>query len=219
MLPQSEFYGDEAIARAKREHEHPTRSWYHDCQQFTRTRFGVGPGAATAKKAWLTNDKRHTSWPPPPAVPVYFQLDNPWWHATISNHTRGDVWSNDILRPGKIDLVGIGFIESNWGAHYLGWTEEINDVYIYDGRVVIDISNVIHAVKTGGHLYRGIEFKKALAAEVGRGRMVMDSHVMGGGVKEQIGKLQKKWYGFSTGIPGPKLIVKLADKHNLKAVA
>jgi len=218
-VPESEFYGGEAVARAAAEHVHPTRDWTRDCQMFVRTRYGVGPGSATARLGWLSAENKHTSYPPPAAVPVYFWMNNIFWHATITADHSANVWSNDILRRGKIDKVGIGFIESRWGARYLGWTEEINGVQVYDGRTVIDISNVIYAVRNGTHLHNGPEFKKAVAAEVGKGQMNLDSHVMGGGVKTQIGKLQEKWYGFHTGIPGPKLIVKLCDKHGMKAIA
>lgn len=199
---------------AASEHYHPTRSWYRMCLAYTHDCFGVGALYGRAITAYYNTNHRHTSWPPPKAVPV-------WWAGGRDGHVAfslgdGTCWSNDYYRVGKIDRVGIHTISAGWGYHYLGWSEDINEVRVYTPHwPTIDISNVIHATRYGGDVRNGLLLKKAIVSEVGRGNMGLGSDYLGHHFRNRYRLLQRKWYGTGDGIPGPVSLTRLCKAHNL----
>lgn len=120
-----------AVRTMRERHQRGETGWGNLCQKAVRTALGAGPGAASARIAWLTTPAAHKRpWrggkkTPPFGVPVYFKLDSPYWHAALSAG-RGYVWSNDIIKRGRIHKVSIAKIEQRWNAEYLGWTTHIN---------------------------------------------------------------------------------------------
>lgn len=112
-------------------HLHGPAVWHNLCQKGTRTALGAGPGAPSAKAAWLglegTGDRRryNPEHPPPFGVPVYFSMNTPYWHATISAG-KGFVWTTDAVRNGRYDKVSIGWLERRWHCKCVGWTTSIN---------------------------------------------------------------------------------------------
>jgi hypothetical protein len=84
----------------------------------------INPGYPSALAAWQAQkpEWRHPGdRNVPPGALVYFS-GGQYGHATFSaggNH----IYSTDILRRGKVDLVTIETIERKWGLKYLGWTD------------------------------------------------------------------------------------------------
>lgn len=206
--------GQSALNWASNQHYHPSRDWTRDCLMFVRMSFNVGPRYGSAITAYYNTNSRHTSWPPPKAVPV-------WWAGGRYGHVAlsigdGTCWSNDYVRRGKIDRVRISSITNGWNYRYLGWSEDINEVKIYvPAQPILDISNVVWAAKNSGNAVNGAKLKKALAAEVGPGSMVMTSNRLGRAFRAQYKKLQVKWYGTGDGIPGATSLTRLAGRHGL----
>jgi hypothetical protein len=118
-----------ALEYAHDQHLHGSPIWAGLCQKAVRIALGAGPGAASARLAWLDlpDEDRHGvgGKHPPAGVPAYFRLDTPYWHVALSAG-KGLIWSTDILRRGHWDKVSIPYLERRWHAHYLGWAESIN---------------------------------------------------------------------------------------------
>lgn len=123
-----------AIQAARYEHEHGEPVWRNLCQKFTRSMLGAPGGAPSARVAWreLPASRRRDvgNRMPPAGVPVYFQMDTPYWHAALSAG-RGFIWSTDIIRRGQVDKVSITYLERRWNATYVGWATEINGVRVW----------------------------------------------------------------------------------------
>ncbi|MDA5284758.1 peptidase M23 [Streptomyces sp. Isolate_45] len=56
----------------------------------------------------------------PPGALMYWDTGIEWGHVAVYLG-NGEVISNDIRRPGYLDIVPASLIESKWGAKYLGW--------------------------------------------------------------------------------------------------
>lgn len=127
--------GTAAIRWAEEQSRNPSRNWFGLCQMFTRMAFGAPGGAKTAALAWANNGGQHPGdLNPPPAVPVYWTGGSSGaGHAAVSAG-GGNIWSTDIKRHGKVDLVSIAYLNSHWGLPYAGWTEKINGVKVYKGQ-------------------------------------------------------------------------------------
>lgn len=111
----------------------PTQDWYGLCQRFTRLALSCPQGAPSAAAAWddVPEDLQHTWYYPPVGVPVYWSGGKTGYgHAALSDG-NGQVWSTDILRKGKVDLVHINLIHNRWNLTYLGWTETCNGTVVY----------------------------------------------------------------------------------------
>lgn len=117
---------NQAEAYAQHQHISPTRNWTNDCQMFVRQCVGAASWATSARKAFnaIPLSHRHTSFPPPPgAIAYYGNSAYGNGHTAFASGTKGYVWSNDIRREGKIDLVGWNVFSSAWGLKYRGWID------------------------------------------------------------------------------------------------
>jgi hypothetical protein len=96
--------------------------WRKLCQKFVRTALGLPATAESAAVSWeeTPEEYKHTG-PPPAGVPVYWSPN----HVALSAG-YGYVYSNDIRRKGKIDIVPIEMIEQKWGLTLLGWSSWMN---------------------------------------------------------------------------------------------
>lgn len=103
------------------------------CLANVRKAYGIGaeyPSAITAFDA-VPSEYTHTWYNPPAGVPVFWSGGSAGdGHIAIADG-NGNVWSTDIKREGKWDLVPIAEIHSNWGLKYEGWTEILNGVRVY----------------------------------------------------------------------------------------
>lgn len=192
--------GREAVQWAANQHVNPSRSWLGLCLMFTRSAFNVGARYGTAETGWYNTKKRHTSWPPPPGVPVWW-TNGRYGHVAVSAGD-GYVWSTDWLRPGKVDRAPIRSITSNWGQTYRGWTEDINgvDVYSPPKLPVVDASNIARATRLHLSPPQGLLLKKAVAREVGQGLMGLKTPKLGRTFRRRYKLVQKKFLE-SQGVP------------------
>lgn len=123
-----------ALKKVAAESAHPTQVWAGLCLKMVRTMFGAAASSPTAYDAWkaIPSKYTHTWYNPPAGVPVYWKGGSQnAGHIAISDG-HGNVWSSDIKRHGKVDLVPIGLIHSEWNLTYLGWGEMVNGVRVYD---------------------------------------------------------------------------------------
>lgn len=119
----------EAVAVARRY----TR-WPHGyCAAFVQKVYGHGWVGSSALDAWHRATHKHTSYPPPAGVPVYWDAKgrNPYGHIAVSLG-GGKVRSSDFPRSGAVGTVDIRWIERNWPntGRYLGWSDDIAGVII-----------------------------------------------------------------------------------------
>lgn len=183
--------GQPALDYAQQQHLHRSRSWYRDCLYFVRSCFNAPSYYGRAEWAYYGAQDRHTSWPPPPAVPVFW-TNGTYGHVVISAG-HGYCWSSDFLRYGYIDKVRIASITSGWGQHYRGWSEDINRVRVYHSDWwTLDISSTIHAARHKTAIPNGEKLKQAIAKEVGMGEM-KKNNTLGTGFREQYQKVQVKY--------------------------
>ncbi|MFK0142550.1 peptidase M23 [Streptomyces murinus] len=116
----------EAIAWAKAHSgAHSADDWYQRCLAFTATVYGWSYSGVVyaidhykVVPASMRHDgDRH----PPPGALMYWDTGHRAGHIAVYLG-NGKIASNDILRPGYIDVVDAGLVESKWGAKYIGWT-------------------------------------------------------------------------------------------------
>lgn len=119
-----------SLAYAAKEHVNPSQGWARLCLAFCNYAAGAPHLGGTALDAWNRAGKAHQHgyYNPPAGVPVFW--DGGSGHVAWSDG-KGNVWSNDILRAGKIDLVPIALIAKKWGKKYLGWTDTLNGKSVY----------------------------------------------------------------------------------------
>ena len=103
------------------------------CLQNVRGAYGIGAKYPSAIAAWngVADKYVHTWYNPPAGVPVFWSGGSQGFgHVAISDG-NGNVWSTDIKREGKWDLVPIAEIHTKWGLNYEGWTELLNGTRVY----------------------------------------------------------------------------------------
>ncbi len=116
----------QAIAWAKRQSGANSKAlWYQRCLAFTANVYGwsfSGVQYAIDHYKVVPASMRHDGdRHPPPGALMYWDTGHRAGHIAVYLG-EGKVASNDILRPGYIDVVDAGLIESKWGAKYIGWT-------------------------------------------------------------------------------------------------
>lgn len=115
-----------AKAFALNQHLHPRPGgWFNQCQKFSRQCVGAPPFGTSARKAFnaIPAANRHTSSPPPPgSIAYYGHADRGAGHAVFVVE-GGRVWSNDILRRGRIDRVAWDIFIPKWHLPYRGWID------------------------------------------------------------------------------------------------
>lgn len=123
-----------AINAASAEIIDGTTNWRGMCLKFVRTTLGIPSRDPSAIVAWRRTHPadRHGGKTPPPGVPVFWKVGQ-YGHVALSAG-RGRVYSTDIVRSGRVDLVAIDTITKRWGAEYLGWTETLNGQRVISNR-------------------------------------------------------------------------------------
>lgn len=120
----------QATSAAATEERSASRDWTGWCLKFVRIMLGVAASAPSAITAWNMANYRHTTGTPPKGVPVFWRIGE-FGHIALSDG-GGYCYSTDIVRRGEVDRVPIAKIRSRWGATYLGWTEDLNGVRVYN---------------------------------------------------------------------------------------
>jgi hypothetical protein len=116
---------EQAKAFAMREHQQPTRNWFNLCQMFSRQCVGASAFGVSARLAFndLLSRHRHREGPPPPGSIAYYGRGDCGSGHAVFVVEGGKVWSNDILRAGKIDRVDWDVFIARWGLAYRGWID------------------------------------------------------------------------------------------------
>lgn len=203
---------EQALAAAKREHDHPTRSWVGWCLVFVRTMYGIGAKHPSAAAAWNASKRKHrttSSRDIPRGVPV-------WWtggsggfgHVAISTGS-GRCWSTDYARRGKVDHVKIDDITRGWGLRLVGWTDDVNDVRVYSSALnKLDPRNYGMGKRNSAVKW----LKSRLAAKGYRKGLLLTSSTYGAGTRARVRDFQRAqgWRGSDAdGIPGPETLRRL----------
>lgn len=154
--------GRRALAWMQAQHNKPSQSWARKCLSAVRQSLGVPGGVYDALTSWAGTKKRRGLGTPPPGVPV-------WWGGGPNGHIAlsaggGMVWSNDIRRKGKIDMVPINEITKKWGKPYYGWSEDVNGVDVYNPKANVSTQGA-QAAASGTRMDVQSVFK--LARDVG----------------------------------------------------
>lgn len=113
------------------------------CQLWTRTQYSAGSagdrdhdGDADAVDGWKSEplSARHTDRKPPLGAPVAWSGGRSGFgHRAISLGPVDGVYmirSTDAGGSGRVATVPLGWVERNWGLHYLGWSETITGTKI-----------------------------------------------------------------------------------------
>lgn len=114
-----------ALAFARSQRQSPTRNWTGMCLAFCRQTWGLAGGVPDANASWrMARDKRTSIMSAPAGAPV-------WWAVGKHGHIaiadgKGNCYSTDIRRRGKVDLVPIGEVQRRWRAQPLGWSPYLN---------------------------------------------------------------------------------------------
>ncbi|MCX4784075.1 MULTISPECIES: peptidase M23 [unclassified Streptomyces] len=117
---------EDAIAWAKRNAgPYSSKTWYQRCLAYTSIVYGwsfSGVNYAIDHYQVVPASMRHDGDRNPPAgALMYWDTGHRAGHIAVYLGD-GKVASNDILRPGYIDIVDAELFETKWGARYIGWT-------------------------------------------------------------------------------------------------
>jgi hypothetical protein len=127
----------ESLLFMRQQHKNPTKSWKGRCQELFRTALGQDQGKyGSAYQQWLNtpDDRKHVGGNPnhaPIGSGLCFKGKGPNGHIMeaarpFSNGTQA-AWSNDLVRPGKVDKVHRDAPIKIWGMEYLGYITNVND--------------------------------------------------------------------------------------------
>lgn len=122
--PGNSLTAAEVLAYARRISETNADVGVNMCQRFVRMAAGSPGGAPTALAAWSAARYKHTKGTPPPGAFVFWGGGSAG-HVAISAG-NGMVYSTDVREPGRVDLVDMDYITSQWGKPLLGWSEDNN---------------------------------------------------------------------------------------------
>ena len=106
------------------------------CLAFVRECFDVGSYYPSAIDAWNASPSKHAGdRNPPPAVPLYFTTPSQYDHVVFGGSWAEIITTfNDDVRQyvGASGSDVIAAIERDFDGSFLGWTEDINGVTVYN---------------------------------------------------------------------------------------
>lgn len=116
----------------------PSGTWFRRCLQLTRMAAGVPYRYDSADEAWAATRYREDPSPnPPPGWIVWYDrghertasTDGDYGHV-ITSAGNGLGWSNDVRRPGGVDLVRLSEPVTRWGYRRVGDSRDVNGVVV-----------------------------------------------------------------------------------------
>ncbi|MEV6332249.1 peptidase M23 [Streptomyces sp. NPDC051909] len=114
----------DAITWAKTQAPNTGQQWYRLCLAFVARTYGWSYSgvnyAIDHYKEMPPSMKHDKDRNPPPGALMYWDTGQRAGHVAVYLG-NGEIASNDIRRPGYIDVVPATDIEKKWGATYLGW--------------------------------------------------------------------------------------------------
>ncbi len=115
---------EDAIAWARNEAKTGGKDWWRACLAFTARTYGwsfSGTNYAIDHYYEMPANMQHAGdRSPPPGALMYWKTKGRAGHVAVYLGD-GKIASNDIKRPGYIDVVPATDIESKWGSTYVGW--------------------------------------------------------------------------------------------------
>ncbi|MGW5336182.1 peptidase M23 [Streptomyces bauhiniae] len=115
---------EDAIAWARQEAKTGGKDWYRACLAFVARTYGWSfsgvPYAIDHYREMPASMKHDKDRNPPPGALMYWETGGRAGHVAVYLGD-GKIASNDIVRPGYIDVVPATDIESKWGSTYVGW--------------------------------------------------------------------------------------------------
>lgn len=200
------------------------------CLIFAHDAFNVGAKYGTARLGWLNAKKKHRQSHGagiPANVPIWWVGGSHGYGHVAVSLGNGLCRSTDWPRSYQVSTARIDDISRAWNLTFVGWSEDINDVTVYDGSVpptgtVLNLNAVRNAVHQGISLKHGVTLKKAVAAEVGAGSMVLTNGILGQGFRDRYELVQEKYLKAlgqkvraqdADGIPGLGSLAWLGSRH------
>lgn len=178
MLPRT---GGNAVSYAKSQAERRVYWRPGLCLKFSRTCFNVAAKYPDAKTAWHNAKHRH---PPgqkrPPAATLVFFRIGVHWHVAPSVG-NGNIATTDFPILGYIGVVPIIALEREWNCVMEGWTEDVNDVRVWQPPR-LDLSDMVKCARTEpGHprLSQHPVQVKALARALNKAGLLSSRNVTG----------------------------------------
>jgi hypothetical protein len=127
----------QALAFLREEHRNPSKSWKGLCQELVRTALGQPYGKyGSAWKQWQNTpaNRKHEGGNPahaPVGAALCYKGAGPNGHIMIACHPFPNgtpaAWSNDLVKPGKVNKVPRTAPTKIWGQKYLGYITNVND--------------------------------------------------------------------------------------------
>lgn len=126
----------EALLAARRQSDDGPAFGVNECKQRVRELYSVpSDGSPDATAAWHRTQHRHSKLTPLEELPPGALV---WWTggAAGRGHValyagKGRVWSTDIKRAGRFDLVSLSVIADAWPSlDLVGWSEDIDGVRV-----------------------------------------------------------------------------------------
>ncbi|GHH56218.1 peptidase M23 [Streptomyces candidus] len=113
-----------AIAWAEKEAKNGGKDWYRACLAFVARVYGWSfsgvPYAIDHYREMPASMKHDKARNPPPGALMYWETGGRAGHVAVYLG-NGKIASNDIRRPGYIDVVPATEVETKWGSTYVGW--------------------------------------------------------------------------------------------------
>lgn len=188
------------------------------CQMFTRTCAGAPSGAPDASGAWRAARYRHTRGTAPRGALVYWLGGSRGHgHAAVSEG-GGYVWSTDIKREARVDLVSIAYLSARWSnLDYQGWSEDTNGVRIsgltvaasVDESLVVSLAQM--APGRSGSDVRDLQYALRRAGMAAYNPSGVTGY-FGDETRKMVAAFQRKqgWSGSDAdGLPGPVTLQRL----------
>lgn len=163
-----------SAAKAYAQYQHANPSQYvrdgNKCQMFARQCVGASAWANSAIKAWhaIPEVHRHHGVPRPGSLAYYdkpYVSDRNEFGHVVFVIERGQVWSTDALRYGRVDIVPYNWFSAHWGMRYLGWID-----WTPSGRINLAPTGVTPAPTLA---YR--QGKRVFSSKMRQGQMNSDS--------------------------------------------
>src|SRR5215510_9409349 len=105
------------------------------CLKYVRTWLEIGSRDASAIAAWNNSEHKHPGDRNPPRGAPCFYRGGQYGHIVLSLNNRDSdnkqmIRSTDAPSSGHVSTQTIDWCTQTWGYEYLGWTEDLNGIWI-----------------------------------------------------------------------------------------
>lgn len=131
-------HGKEATAHARDRYQSRTTAYHEKCLMNVRECLEIASRDDWAIHAWERASHKH-HWTGdtddiPFGAPVFSKGSSQYGHIFLSGgkfkNGHRIMWTTDQFGDGRITPVEISFFRDHWGHTILGWTSDLNGVYI-----------------------------------------------------------------------------------------